>query len=75
MRRAWTAFIEMKVEILLSETDLQPGKRIQIKVKEEKQTINDIEKTEKERGCKVTLLAKHGKEKKIMKVQANKCIR
>ncbi len=74
-RSDWAAFLEMKVELLLSETHLQPGKRSQIKVKEEEQTINDMEKTEKERGCKVTLLAKHGKEKTIMKVQANKCIR
>ncbi len=36
--------------------------------KREKQIINDMDKTEKERGCKVTLLAKHGKEKTIMKV-------
>ena len=73
-RSDWAAFLEMKVELLLSETHLQPGKRSQIKVKEEEQTINDMEKTEKERD-KVTLLAKHGKEKTIMKVQANKCIR
>ena len=44
------------------------GKENPDQVKRERKPINDMKKTEKERGCKVTLLAKHGKEETIMKV-------